>query len=71
MLANLITKIFRESILAEDAQKLLVDLVQGNVESFSRILQSFIENSMSAFDITNDEPERGYHLFVLGILSYA
>ena len=43
-------------------------LTQGNVESFSRLLQSFIENSMSAFDITNDEPERSYHLFMLGIL---
>ena len=68
MLDALITDIFSESILSEDAQKLLLDLTQGNVESFSDILQSFVENSMSAFDITNDEPERSYHLFVLGIL---
>ncbi len=68
MLSTLITDIFSGSILSGDAQKLLVDLTQGNVESFSDILQSFVENSMSAFDITNDEPERSYHLFVLGIL---
>ena len=68
MLSTLITDIFSGSILSGDAQKLLEDLTQGNVESFSRLLQSFIENSMSAFDITNDEPERSYHLFMLGIL---
>ena len=68
MLADLIKDIFHASILGEQAQLLLKALVQGDVSSFSRLLQSFIQKNMSAFDITNDEPEKSYHLFVLGIL---
>ena len=68
ILDNLITDIFSRSILSGDAQNLLEDLTQGNLESFSDILQSFVENSMNAFDIPNDEPERSHHLFMLGIL---
>ena len=41
MLSTLITDIFSGSILSGDAQKLLEDLTQGNVESFSRLLTKF------------------------------
>ena len=41
MLDTLITDIFRESILSGNAQKLLEDLTQGNVKSFSSPLTKF------------------------------
>ena len=43
-------------------------LTTGDTEIFAELLQSFIFNSMSSFDVPNNEPERSYHLFVLGIV---
>ena len=34
------------------------------------MLQSFVTNSMGLFDITNEEPEKSYHLFILGMLVF-
>ncbi len=34
------------------------------------MLQSFVTNSMGSFDITNEEPEKSYHLFILGMLVF-
>src|SRR5690606_37160244 len=43
-------------------------LQTNNTELFSKILQEFVANSMSYYDFSSDEPEKSYHLFVLGIL---
>jgi predicted AAA-ATPase/PD-(D/E)XK nuclease superfamily protein len=43
-------------------------LAQGDGKLFEKILQEYFLNSTSMFDLTTEEPEKSYHLFVLGIL---
>ena len=38
--------------------------------NFAHLLQEFILNSVSFFDFPNREPEKSYHLFVLGLLVF-
>lgn len=45
-------------------------LIEGDSQIFADYLQEFIIKSMSVFDFANDEPEKSYHLFVLGLLIY-
>ena len=68
LLTDLVTDIFFESVVGKQAQDLLTALLSGNVKIFSALLQSFVYTSMSTFDITAEEPEKSYHLFVLGML---
>lgn len=65
---ELIKDMFVTSIAGERADELLQALIEGNTEFFTELLQSFILNSMSYYDLANDEPEKSYHLFVLGLL---
>jgi hypothetical protein len=48
---------------------LLQDLCAGNVEDFSKKFEQLIMNVFSSHDIPKEEPERVYHVFVLGLLS--
>ncbi|MES2198995.1 MAG: AAA family ATPase [Chlamydiota bacterium] len=48
---------------------LLKDLTSGNVKAFSKKFELLILDIFSAHDIPNDEPERVYHAFVLGLLA--
>ena len=45
-------------------------LKNGDVERFSKSLQEFVANSMSYYDFSYDEPEKSYHLFILGMLLF-
>lgn len=65
---NLIKEIFDESINWNKANVLFDDIFTGDVERFTQILQEFIFNSISYFDIPESESEKSYHLFVLGLL---
>ena len=67
LLTKLVTAIFTRSAVAGKAQALLRSFVLGDIEIFAPLFQSFVLTSMSAFDITTDEPEKSYHLFVLGM----
>src|SRR5208282_5060173 len=44
-------------------------LREGNIEFVQDLVGSFVRNSMSFFDIPKQEPERSYHLFVLGVFA--
>src|SRR5208282_3244589 len=44
-------------------------LREGNIEFVQDLVGSFVRNSMSFFDIPKQEPERSYHLFVLGMFA--
>ena len=66
--AELISSIFKESILGGQVAHLLEALTIGDTEIFSKLLQSFVYTSMSSFDLSSSEPEKSYHLFVLGLL---
>ena len=66
--SELIRNIFQESVVGGQVKDLLETLTQGEAESFAELLQGFILNSMSFFDVSSNEPEKSYHLFVLGLL---
>ena len=70
MLNKLLIEIVATSIEGGQTGALSKALIEGNVAGFSSMLQSFVTNSMGAFDITNEEPEKSYHLFILGILVF-
>ena len=65
---TLITGVFEESLGASNVATLRDALSTANAEQFGQLVQGFIKNSMSAFDLPASEPERSYHLFVLGLL---
>jgi Predicted AAA-ATPase/PD-(D/E)XK nuclease superfamily len=67
LLTNLITDMFSDAVVSGKVQTLLRAFVSGNVEVFAPLLQNYILTSMSSFDITT-EPEKSYHMFILGML---
>jgi len=58
----------RASLQTSTPQKLLTAIKSGDVSTFSILLQEFVMNSKSMYDLPGNEPERSYHLFVLGLL---
>ena len=70
MLNKLVIEMVSQSIEGGQTATLSEALISGNVAGFSSMLQSFVTNSMGAFDITNEEPEKSYHLFILGMLVF-
>jgi hypothetical protein len=65
---DLIRIIFKESVVGEHIQNLIESLLQGDVALFNKELQGFVLNSMSSYDLPSSEPEKSYHLFILGLL---
>ena len=65
---KLLTSFFNESLDASTLKALLPAMTGGDLETFSATLQEFLLNSMSHHDFSAEEPEKSYHLFVLGLL---
>lgn len=65
---NLIKTIFVTSLLGGQSEELLQALIEGKISIFQELLQNFVLNSMSTYDLPASEPEKSYHLFVLGLL---
>ncbi len=65
---GLIEDIFEHSLSLSTVQDLRIALTTGDTFSFAKVLQEFINSSMSVHDIPSPEPEKSYHLFVLGLL---
>ncbi len=63
---KLIENIFTESVGDDQASNLLQAVIEGDTEIFARLLQGFVLNSMSFFDLSGNE--KSYHNFVLGLL---
>jgi len=69
--ATVIKSWFRESLSTQDQQQVLLQsLVTGDIETFTTLFQELIKSCMSYFDIPANEPERMYHVFVLGLLVF-
>lgn len=66
---DLISSIFKSTLTPDKIRHLADSLTSGNIPSFAEMLQEFIINSMSVFDLPSNEPEKSYHLFILGLLS--
>jgi len=67
---KLIKNIIEDAFSISNAKILLTALTTGNTEVFSELLQEFVSSSMSVFDLPNNEQEKSYHLFILGLLVY-
>lgn len=65
---SLITNIMGTSLSKTTLRYLRQSIEEADSEVFSTVLQEFISKSMSYYDMPSTEPERGYHLFVLGLL---
>lgn len=65
---DLITSIVEQSLGRSQLRYLKQSLIEADGELFGTILQEFTLKSISAFDLPKNEPERSYHLFVLGLL---
>lgn len=65
---DIIESWFVQSINKTNFHLLLQSLTQGDIKTFSEIFQELVRSSMSVHDIPQDEPERVYHAFVLGLL---
>lgn len=55
-------------LLNRETESFLNFLVSGNIEEFAEIFNEFVLQMMSYYDIGEDEPERVYQAFVLGML---
>lgn len=65
---ELIQSLFTDLVVGGQVVEFLQALTEGNTEVFARYLQTFVINCMSVHDLSSEEPERSYHLFVLGLL---
>jgi len=63
-----IQEIVLEMLKAPKATLFLQSLISGDVNTFAALLHEFILNSISVYDLPSNEPEKSYHLFVLGLL---
>jgi len=66
---DIIVTIFQSTLESDKIKLLAESLMAGNILSFAEILQEFVINSISVFDLPSNEPEKSYHLFILGLLS--
>jgi hypothetical protein len=59
---------FQASIQESGYRLLLNSLIQGNIDTFSKIFSDFMTSSVSVFDVPAEDSEKIYHAFVLGLL---
>ncbi|MDF1827346.1 MAG: AAA family ATPase [Legionellaceae bacterium] len=62
-------KSWYQHALNDDYKTLLEALIHGRVEQFQALLQTYIEQSLSYFDLGKKTPEKIYHVFILGLLA--
>lgn len=65
---QLLKRSFDRTLSTLGISQLRYALEKGDGGLFEEVIQKYIINSMSAFDLPNDEPEKSYHLFILGLL---
>ncbi len=58
----------QETIDISTYQSMLLHLTEGDVESFKETFERVVERVLSSLDTADDEPEKFYHMFVLGML---
>lgn len=65
---QLLKVIFDETISTNKINLVYKALISADAITLTEILQDFVAASMSYYDLSVDEPEKSYHLFVLGLL---
>ncbi len=64
---NMVRSVFDETMKPLTLTRFVQALTSGDSNTLSLILNNYILNSMSSFDIPEPEPEKSYHLFILGL----
>lgn len=59
---------FNQSIHKHKYHLLLNSLVSGDIDTFSQLFQEFMLSSVSVFDVPQEDSEKIYHGFILGML---
>lgn len=67
---TLLQSIFASTTSSEKALNLLNAILSGDVEEFGELLQKFVIQAISSFDIPEDDIERSYHLLILGMIAH-
>ena len=67
--ARFVENWYQEALTDGDYMELLAALTNGRVEQFQELLQEYIEQSLSYFDLGKKTPEKVYHVFMLGLLA--
>lgn len=65
---DIIRKWFSDSLGRDTYQALLISLTEARLDDFLFILQKFLLESASYFDVKGTEPEKFYHGFVMGLI---
>ncbi len=65
---KIITQWIEETVQLTNYQGMLQDLTSGDVESFKDVFERTVERVLSSLDVADDEPEKFYHMFVVGML---
>ncbi|MCF7800218.1 ATP-binding protein [Candidatus Babeliales bacterium] len=65
---NIIMYWFKKTIDTDDYNSMLEKLISGDIEEFARYFTNFVISSFSSFDLPENESEKIYHAFVLGML---
>ena len=65
---DIIRSWFLEELGEENYDWLLKSLTEGDLDTFLVILQKFLRESISYFDVSGAEPEKFYHGLVLGLI---
>jgi hypothetical protein len=65
---SLATELFEESLGEEEVSVLETALREADGKLFAKLLSKFMIQSISYHDFSDKEPEKSYHLFVLGLL---
>ncbi len=67
---KLLVSIFDESLKTVTHDYMVNALLDGKTEMFSKMLSDFVMNSMSFYEFAEDEPEKSYHIFFMGLLAF-
>jgi hypothetical protein len=65
---SIILNWFKQSIHEKKYHLLLNSLTTGDIDTFAELFEEFVFSTFSTFDVTQEQPERVYHAFVLGML---
>ncbi len=65
---QIITQWLEETLDFSIYQNMLKELIKGDIKEFKRIFERVVQQSLSYHDVSGKEPEKFYHMFVLGML---
>lgn len=66
---TMISDIFRRGLTFSELVMVEKALQEVDLKTLNKLLSKFVHSTMSFFDIDAHEPEKSYHLFILGLLT--